>query len=237
MLKANIVVSNADPRTTFLDLVGAPQLDAMFAQRVSQVRGAGCVAKLDVALSGRPQFNGVEADGLRNRFLIAPSMQYVERAFNHAKYGEFSSEPVLEFTFPSMHNDALAPEGHHVMSVNVAFAPYELANGWDTERLTHPYKIIGKIGQYSPNLSSLIVNHAFLTPPDIEREYLVRQGHWHHGEMTIHQSFMMRPLHGAAQYDTPVDGLFLCGAGAHPGGGLTGLPGKNAARRILELKK
>ena len=235
MLKAKIIVSNVDPRTTFLDLVAAPQLDAMFAQRVSQFRGAGSVAKLQVALSGKPEFTGVGTGKLHYRFLIAPSMNYVERAFNHAKYGELSSDPVIEITFPSAHNDALAPEGHHVMSVNVAFTPYDLEGGWDREGLAHPYKIISKIGQYAPNLTSLVVNHDFLAPPDIEREYGVRQGHWHHGEMTIHQSFMMRPLHGAAQYDTPIDGLFLCGAGAHPGGGLSGLPGHNAAKRILEM--
>ena len=123
------------------------------------------------------------------------------------------------------------------MSVNVAYAPYDLESGWQYKKKTLPLKIIAQIARYAPNLTSLIVKHEFLSPPDIEKEYRVCQGHWHHGEMTIHQSFMMRPLHGAAQYDTPVDGLFLCGAGAHPGGGLTGLPGHNAARRILELNK
>ena len=106
--------------------------------------------------------------------------------------------------------------------------------GWQEQKTSFAYKIIAQIGQFAPNLKSLITNHEFLTPQDIERQYHVRQGHWHHGEMTIHQSFMMRPVHGAAQYDTPIDGLYLCGAGAHPGGGLTGLPGHNAAKRILE---
>lgn len=235
-LEAQLVVSNADPRSTFLDQVGAPELDAAFAQRVAQIRGAGSVAKLHVALSGTPEFTGLDADAIRNRFLVAPSMKYLERAFNHSKYGELSSDPLLEITFPSAHNDSLAPDGHHVMSVIVANAPYKLAAGWKNEREAVLNQIVTRLGQYAPNLPSLMVGHEFLAPPDIEQEFHVRQGHWHHGEMTIHQSFMMRPLHGSAQYDTPVDGLFLCGAGSHPGGGLTGLPGYNAAKRVLELR-
>ncbi|MBT8080757.1 MAG: NAD(P)/FAD-dependent oxidoreductase [Gammaproteobacteria bacterium] len=235
VLKAPLVVSSADPRTTFLDHVGASQLDAMFTQRVSQIRGAGGIAKLHVALSGAPDFKGLDNEALADRLLIAPSMQYLERAYNHSKYAELSDKPLLEITFPSAHNGALAPAGHHVMSVNIGIAPYELGSGWDAVAQTLPYEIIATIGQYAPNLSLLVVSHEFLTPPRIEQEYRVRGGHWHHGETTIHQSFMMRPLYGAAQYDTPVDGLFLCGAGTHPGGGITGLPGHNAAKRVLEL--
>jgi phytoene dehydrogenase-like protein len=233
VVKARTIVSNADPRSTFLDLVGAPELDAMFAQRVSQIRGAGDVAKLHIALSGVPDFSGLSESDLENRLLIAPTMKYVEHAFNHAKYAEYSAEPILEITIPSLHNDALAPAGHHVMSVNIMFAPYDIADGWHEQKAAFAYRIIAQIGRYAPNLKSLIVNHDLFTPQDIEREYHVREGHWHHGDMTIHQSFMMRPVHGAAQYSTPLDGLYLCGAGTHPGGGLTGLPGRNAAKRIL----
>jgi phytoene dehydrogenase-like protein len=136
---------------------------------------------------------------------------------------------------PSLQNSALAPDGHHVMSVNVAFVPYQLDGGWEDQKSTLAYKIISQLGEYSPNLKSLIVDHEFLTPLDIEEQFHAVQGHWHHGDLSIHQSFMMRPVHGSAQYDTPVDGLFLCGAGSHPGGGLTGLPGRNAARRVLKL--
>jgi len=235
IVKAKTVVSNADPRSTFLDLVDAPELDAMFTQRVTQIRGAGDVAKLHVALSGAPEFSGLSAADLDNRLLIAPTMNYVEHAFNHAKYAECSADPVLEITFPSLHNDSLAPKGHQVMSVNILYAPYEIAGGWEEQKATFAYKVIAQIGQYAPNLKSLIVNHELLTPLDIEDQYHVREGHWHHGEMTIHQSFMMRPVYGAAQYDTPIDGLYLCGAGTHPGGGMTGLPGHNAAKRILAM--
>ena len=235
LVKAKLVVSNADPRSTFSSLIGAPQLDTMFANRVSQIRGSGVVGKLHLALSGLPEFTGLDQSQLANRLLVAPSMKYIERAFNPSKYGECPDDPVLEITLPSTHNNALAPEGHHVMSVNVAFLPYELEGGWEDQKSTLAYKIISQLGQYAPNLKSLLVDHEFLTPQDVESEFHAVRGHWHHGELSIHQSFMMRPLHGAAQYDTPVDKLFLCGAGCHPGGGLTGLPGRNAAKRILEL--
>jgi phytoene dehydrogenase-like protein len=235
IIKSNLVVSNADPRIVFSSLIGAPQLDTMFASRVSQIRGAGVVAKLHLALSGLPEFNGLDPSQLRDRLLIAPSMKYIEHAFNHSKYGHCSENPVLEFTLPSVHNSSLAPDGHHVMSVNVAYMPYKLEGGWQDQKTTIAYKVISQLGRYSPDLKSLIVDHEFLTPLDVEEQFRAVQGHWHHGELSIHQSFMMRPLHGAAQYDTPVGKLFLCGAGSHPGGGLTGLPGRNAAKRILEL--
>jgi len=208
----------------------------MFAHRVTQIRGSGVVAKLHLALSGIPEFTGLAESQLSNRLLIAPTMKYVERAFNHSKYKECSENPVLEITLPSLHNSALAPDGHHVMSVSVSFVPYDLEGGWDEQKSTFAYKVISQLGQYSPDLKSLVVDHEFLTPRDIEEQFHAVQGHWHHGDLSIHQSFMMRPLHGAAQYDTPVDGLFLCGAGSHPGGGLTGLPGQNAAKRVLKLR-
>jgi len=233
MRKAPIVISNADPRSTFLSLVGSRQLDAMFAHRVAQVRGSGVIAKLHLALSGKPDFSGLSELQLGNRLLIAPSMKYVEHAFNHSKYDEYSEHPVLEITMPSLHNSSLAPDGHHVMSVNIAYVPYDLDGGWREQKTSLAYKIISQLGQYSPNLKSLVVDHELLTPRDIEDQFGAVRGHWHHGELSIHQSFTMRPVHGAAQYDTPVQKLFLCGAGSHPGGGLTGLPGRNAAKRIL----
>jgi phytoene dehydrogenase-like protein len=235
MLKAGTVISNADPRSTFGALVGAPQLDAMFANRVTQIRGKGVVAKLYLALSGKPEFTGLADHLAGERLLVAPSMKYVEHAFNHCKYDQCSENPLLEITIPSLHNSALAPEGHHVMSVNVAFVPYRLEGGWEEQQAAFASRLISQLGQYCPNFKSLVVDHELLTPRDIEEQFHAVQGHWHHGELSIHQSFMMRPLHGAAQYDTPIERLFLCGAGSHPGGGLTGLPGRNAAKRVLEL--
>ena len=235
MVKAKLIISNVDPRTTLSKMVGAPRLDTMFANRVTQIRGSGVVGKLNIALNGLPVFDGLSESQLGNRLLVAPSMRYVEHAFNHSKYGECSEHPVLEVTLPSVHDRSLAPEGHHVMSLNIAYLPYALKGGWEEQKATVAYKVISQLGEYSPNLKSLIVDHEFLTPLDIESEFGAVQGHWHHGELSIHQSFMMRPLYGAAQYDTPVERLFLCGAGSHPGGGLNGLPGRNAAKRVLEL--
>jgi phytoene dehydrogenase-like protein len=234
-IESSVVVSNADPRATLATLIGAQQLDTMFANRVAQIRGSGVVAKLHLALSGLPKFEGLDASQAASRLLVAPSLRYIERAFNHSKYGEYSDEPVLEISIPSVHNASLAPEGHHVMSVNVAFMPYDLEGGWAEHETAAAEKVISLLARYAPGLESLIVGREFLTPVDIEAQFGAVRGHWHHGELSIHQSFMMRPLHGAAQYDTPVGNLFLCGAGCHPGGGLTGLPGRNAARRVLEL--
>jgi phytoene dehydrogenase-like protein len=234
-LDAAIVISNADARITFLDLVGTSELDAMFAQRIHTSRARGNVAKLHLALDSLPQVPGLSPQRLGQRLLIAPDMRYVEHAFNHAKYGEYSEHPVLEITIPSIADPSLAPVGHHVMSISAAFAPYSLKQDWAQHRDLFSDKIIAEVEQYAPGLSAQILARELLTPVDIEAQYNISGGHWHHGEMTIDQSFMMRPVHGAAQYDTPIAGLFLCGAAAHPGGGVTGVPGHNAAQRILAM--
>jgi len=237
-MEADLVISNADAKSTFLHMVGAPKLDAMFTHRISKTRTNGDVAKLHLALSGLPDFNGLSADQLRNRLIIAPDMRYIEHAFNPSKYGEFSQSPILEISMPSLDDPSLAPNGKHLMSINASYAPYKLKNGWNKKNKDQFAKaVIDLLTQYAPGLSKLVLEKELLTPADIESEYHVRGGHWHHGEMTIDQSFMMRPVHGAAQYDTPITGLFLCGASAHPGGGITGLPGRNAARRILSMAK
>jgi phytoene dehydrogenase-like protein len=228
------VVAAIDPRQTFLQLVGAPRLDATFSRRAAQIRGSGVVGKLHLGLTGLPEVAGVDPKLLGSRMVLAPSMRYVERAFNPAKYGEYSAEPVLEITLPSSNDPSLAPEGHHVMSVNVAYLPYHLKSGWQTAREPVIRHVIAELGRYMPGIEDLVTAIDFLSPQDIAREYGAVEGHWHHGELSIHQSLMLRPLYGAAQYDTPLDGLYLCSAGCHPGGGLSGLPGHNAAMRILE---
>ncbi|MBT4521050.1 MAG: NAD(P)/FAD-dependent oxidoreductase [Halieaceae bacterium] len=234
-IDAGLVISNADAKTTFLDLVGAPQLDAMFAKRIHTTRTEGNVAKLHLAMSALPGIDGLSTEQLGQRLLIAPDMRYVEHAFNHAKYGEYSQQPVLEITIPSIADPSLAPAGHHVMSISASFAPYSLRAGWDKHHTVFADLIIALIEEYAPGFSAGIVARELLTPVDIETQYNITGGHWHHGEMTIDQSFMMRPVHGTAQYDTPISGLFLCGAAAHPGGGVTGVPGHNAAKRILAM--
>ncbi|MEX2125230.1 MAG: NAD(P)/FAD-dependent oxidoreductase [Woeseia sp.] len=236
-LAADLTVSGVDPRSTFTELVGLPQLDAMFGNRVGQIRGSGVVAKLLLALRDKPAFRGLPEPELGNRLLVAPSLRYVEHAFNASKYGEYPEQPVLDIAIPSLGDTDLAPAGHHVMSVNVAFVPYDLREDSEARKSAFTKRVIALLDEYAPGIESLIVEHQFLSPRDIEADYGAMRGHWHHGELSIHQSFMLRPLYGAAQYDTPIGGLFLCGSGSHPGGGLTGLPGRNAARRILELGK
>jgi phytoene dehydrogenase-like protein len=235
-ISADVVISNADAKTTFLDLVGTAELDAMFAHRIAKTRNSGNVAKLHFALSGLPEVPGLSREQLGQRLIIAPDLRYVEHAFNHAKYGEYSENPVLEITLPSISDPSLAPEGHHVMSVSATFAPHTLKKGWEDSREDFKNRVKTVIEQYAPGLSRLIVAEDLLTPADIETQYNVAGGHWHHGELTIDQSFMMRPVHGTAQYNTPVEGLFLCGAATHPGGGINGVPGHNAAQRILSMK-
>ena len=237
-INAALVVSNADAKTTFLDLVDTAELDAMFTHRVHKTRTKGNVAKLHLALNALPQIPGLSTQQLGQRLLIAPDMRYVEHAFNHAKYGEFSKQPILEIIIPSITDATLAPEGHHVMSVSASFAPYSLKQGWDEEqRSVFADTIIAVIEQYAPGFANTVVAQELLTPVDIEEQYHVSGGHWHHGELAIDQSFMMRPVHGTAQYNTPVKGLFLCGAAAHPGGGISGIPGRNAANRIIDMVK
>lgn len=234
-IEASCVISNADAKTTFLKLVDTAELDTMFVHRIFKTRTKGNVAKLHLALSSEPNFKGLSSEQLGQRLLVAPDLRYVEHAFNHSKYGEYSENPVLEITVPSVADSGLAPEGHHVMSISASFAPYDLKVGWEDQRANFKDRIIAVLEKYAPGISEQIVASELLTPVDIESQYNINGGHWHHGELAIDQSFMMRPIHGAAQYDTPIDGLFLCGAAAHPGGGITGVPGRNAAKRILSM--
>lgn len=232
-LAAATVVSSADPKTTFLKLLGTEHLDAGFTRRVTQVRSRGLTAKLHLALERLPQFPGLSEEGLRSRLLVAPSSDYIERAYNHAKYEEFSAHPMLEVTIPSLSDASLAPSGQHVMSVIVQYAPYSLKGGWAAARQAFTDRVIDTLGTYAPQLRGSIRASELLTPPDIEREFRMTGGHWHHAELTLDQFMMTRPVPGAAQYQTPVPGLYLCGAGCHPGGGVMGLAGRNAARQLI----
>ena len=233
-LLAGSVVSSADPKTTFLRLLGSEYLDAGFVRRVKHLRARGLAAKLHLALDRLPQFTGLDATALRGRMLVAPSLEYVEHAFNHAKYGEFSAAPILEITVPSVPDASLAPAGQHVLSAVVQYVPYQLATGsWEQEKGRLTDLIIGMLDGYAPGLRESVRAAELLTPVDIEREFRISGGHWHHAELALDQFLMVRPVPGAAQYATPLEGLFLCGAGAHPGGGVMGIAGRNAARQVL----
>ena len=228
------VVSNADPKSTILSLVGSRHVETGFTRRVHNIRMRGNAAKLHLALDGLPAFGGLEKKDFGERLLIAPDADYVERAFNPAKYGEYSPKPVLEATFPSFRDSSLAPTGKHVLSAIVQYAPYELKKGWDdAARDAFLECTVSTLEAYAPDLRERIVASELLTPHDIEREFRITGGHWHHGELTLDQFLFVRPVGGAAQYAMPLEGLFLCGAGAHPGGGVSGAAGRNAARAIL----
>ncbi|HEX4150895.1 MAG TPA: NAD(P)/FAD-dependent oxidoreductase [Steroidobacteraceae bacterium] len=231
---AGIVVSNADPKTTFLGLLGAAHLDTGFVRRVKHLRARGLAAKLHLALDRLPKFSGLSDAALEGRLLIAPSLQYLERAYNHSKYGEYSSAPAMEITIPSVNDREAAPAGQHVLSAVVQYAPYALNGGWAGERERFMDLCIRLLEQYAPGLKAGIVAAELLTPLDIEQEFRISGGHWHHGDLAFDQFFMVRPVPGAAQHRTPLPGLYLCGAGCHPGGGIMGIAGRNAARRILE---
>jgi phytoene dehydrogenase-like protein len=234
-LRADTVVSNADPKRTFLELVDPFELDPGFLTRIRNYRSLGSVAKVNLALGTLPTFQGVNATDLKGRIQIGPSIDYLERAFDHAKYGEISREPFIEFTIPSIADPSLAPPGHHVLSAYVQFAPYTLARGadWMQQRESLGDIVTRTLEQYAPGMSGAIEHRQIVTPHDLEREYALTGGHIFHGEPALDQLFSMRPVLGWAQYRTPIRGLYLCGAGTHPGGGVTGGSGQNAAREIL----
>jgi phytoene dehydrogenase-like protein len=232
-ISAASVISNADPKTTFLQLLGGEYLDTGFVRRISHLRARGVTAKLHLALDRLPQFTGVAHSALTGRLLLSPSLDYIERAFNHAKYGEFSSAPIIEICVPTVNDSALAPAGMHVLSAVVQYAPYELAAGWQHERARFADLVIDTLERCAPGLRASIEATELLTPPDIEREFRISGGHWHHAELALDQFFIVRPVPGAAQYRTPVGGLYLCGAGSHPGGGVMGIAGRNAARALI----
>ena len=232
-IAAASVISSADPKTTFLKLLGSEHLDAGFVRRVTQLRTRGLAAKLHLALARAPQIAGVAPEALRGRLVVAPTPDYIERAYNHAKYRECSAEPMLEITVPTLADPALAPDGRHVLSAIVQYAPYAPAAGWPAERERFTDSVIATLERYFPGLRESIIARELLTPEDIEREFRIQGGQWHHAELALDQFFMARPLPGAAQYRAPLPGLFLCGSGCHPGGGITGLAGRNAARQVL----
>jgi phytoene dehydrogenase-like protein len=227
------VISSADPKTTFLRLLGPRYLDTGFVRRVDHIRSRGLAAKLHLALNRAPSFSGLGEAGLRGRLLVAPSMHYIEHAYNHSKYGEFSAAPAMEVTVPTVNDPALAPAGQHVLSAIVQYAPYALKEGWQNGRKRFMDAALDTLERFAPGLQGSIVAAELLTPADMEREFRMSGGHWHHGDLAFDQFLMVRPVPGAAQYRTPLEGLFLCGAGCHPGGGVMGVAGRNAARQVL----
>ncbi len=245
------VVSGIDPKRTFFKLLDPTQLDPTFALRIRNVRSAGTVAKVNLALGGLPVFSALDsAEGFLNtlsgRIHIGPGIDYLERAFDASKYGEFSSAPYLDVTIPTILDHSLAPEGKHVLSAYVQFAPFKLAGAsadgksiiksetnWDARRKDFGDTVVKTLAEYAPNLPGLIEHMQVITPRDLETSYGFTGGHIFHGELALDQLFTMRPVLDWARYKTPIRGLFLCGSGTHPGNGLTGACGANAAREII----
>jgi phytoene dehydrogenase-like protein len=234
VIEAHNVISGVDPKRTFLKLCDADHLPPEFLWRMKHYRSRGTLAKVNLALSALPSFTGATRAMLAGRVRLGPDLDYLERAFDHAKYGRFSTDPWIEFTIPSLDDPNLAPAGAHVLSAYAQFAPYTLREGgWDASRDALGDVVINTLAQYAPGLASLIVERQVLTPLDLERGWGLTGGQIFHGELSLDQFFTMRPLLGFGQYRTPIKGLFLCGSGAHPGTGLTGGSGMNAAREVL----
>ena len=262
-LPAWTCVSSHDPGITLLEMIAPDELEPSFRSKIQNYRAVGTVAKVHLAVSALPKFDcdrtasGSERDKapgdiiekLSGRIHIGPEIDYLERAFDAAKYGDFSPQPFMEVTIPTLTDPSLAPDGAHVMSIHAQFAPYELRyagvppastvstrepQNWDSRREELGDSIVNALSEYAPNLKELIVARQVLTPLDLESTYGLRGGHIHHGEMSLDQLFAFRPVIGYAQYRTPIKGLYLCGSGTHPGGGVTGAPGFNASREILK---
>jgi len=238
-IEARIVISNADVKRTFLNLLEPTYLDPRFLLQVQNIRARGTVAKINLALDELPKFNCAKDHqgpaSLGGVIHIGPTPDYLERASDDAKYGRFSTEPFLEITIPTITDPSLAPAGKHVMSVWMQYAPYQLRNtNWHEQREALGETVVNLIEDYAPGFKNLILHRQVLTPLDLEQHYGLTGGHLYHAEMSLDQTFFMRPVPGWSRYHTPIENLFLCGSGAHPGGGITGLPGYYAAKEILK---
>lgn len=244
-IPASTVISGADPKRTLLRLLDPVHLELDFVVKMQHYRCCGVAAKVNLALSGLPSFTALRelakhdshaaAAALAGRIHIGSEIDYLERAFDASKYGEFSSKPYLDVTLPSISDPSLAPHGRHVMSIYMQYAPFELRDAeWHSRRDALGDTVVKTLAEYAPNLPGLILHRQVITPHDFEQTYGLTGGHIFHGELALDQLFTMRPLMDWARYRTPIRGLFLCGSGTHPGAGLSGTSGRNAAREILK---
>ncbi len=236
-LTANIISSSVDPRLTFMTMIGVEHLPADFVDEIGRYKFRGSSGKVNLALDALPDFKALPGEGphLRGAISISPSVEYMERAYDAAKYGEYSKRPYIDIVIPSITDPSVAPPGKHVMSCFVQYAPYHLKDGtWDDRREAFGDTVIDTIAEYAPNLKDIILHRQVLTPLDIEREFGLTEGNIFQGELTLEQLFFLRPAAGWAQYRTPIKNLYMCGSATHPGGGIMGASGRNAARRILK---
>jgi phytoene dehydrogenase-like protein len=235
-ITASLVVSSLDPRLTFRRLLEPRHLPGDFLEDVDRYKFRGSSAKVNLALDALPDFTCLPGAGphLRGAISISPSVEYMERAFDEAKYGRFSRRPYLDMVIPSLTDPSVAPPGKHVMSCFVQYAPYHLADGtWDEQREAFGDTVIDTLAEYAPNIRHIIRHRQVVTPLDLEREWALSEGNIFQGELTLEQLFFLRPAPGWAQYRTPIGNLYMCGSATHPGGGIMGAPGRNAAMKIL----
>jgi phytoene dehydrogenase-like protein len=241
-IRARMVLSNADPKRTFLGMIPANELPGDFLRTIRGIKMDGPCAKVNMALAEEPRFTGTPANAgplQRSLYTLVPSLEFAERCYDIAKFGEIPEELWVDCVIASNADDSLAPTGQHIMTCFVQYVPYRLREGnWDQKRALLGERVVKKIGEYAPNVPGAITAMQVLTPLDLERTYGLTEGNIFHGDLTLEQLFFMRPVAGWSQYRTPIAGLYLCGAGAHPGGGVTGAPGHNAAQQVLrDVKK
>jgi phytoene dehydrogenase-like protein len=237
-IRANTVVSCADPKRTFLGLVGEANLPAEFASAVRNIAMQGCSMKINLALDGLPNFRAIPGSNVqphhKTTMHICPDIDYVEHAWDDSKYGKPSARPLIEMTIPTTYDDSIAPPGKHIMGIFLQYTPYKLRDAnWHDVKEAYADRVMDLIEEYAPGFKSLVLHRQVLSPLDLEEIYGLTGGNIFHGEMSLGQLYFMRPVPGWARYRTPVRGLYLCGSGTHPGGGVMGAPGYNAAREIL----
>ncbi len=236
-IRARAVASSLDPKRTFLKLIEPSDLDSDFAESVRRFKIRGSSGKVNLALDELPNFTCLPGDGphLRGSISISPSIDYLEEAYDDAKYGDFSRKPYMDILIPSVIDPSMAPPGKHVMSIFVQYAPYHLKEGtWEEKREAFGDAVVNTLSEYAPNLKNSILHRQVLTPWDLEQKIGLTEGNIFHGELTMDQLFFLRPVPGWAKYRTPIRNFYLCGSGAHPGGGVMGSPGKLAAQELLK---
>ncbi len=237
---AKVVVSGLDPKRTFLSLVDRSELPERFVSDIERFRIRGSSGKVNLSLSALPDYTCLPGEGPHHRgaISISPSIEYLERAYDDAKYGDFSRRPYMDTIFPSVIDPSMAPPGKHVMSCFVQYAPFKLNGGWTPEKKeAFGDAVVDAITEYAPDFKNIILHRQVVTPDDLESVFGLTEGNIFHGELALHQLFMMRPTAEWAKYDTPIKGYYQCGSGTHPGGGITGQPGRLAALRILRKRK
>jgi phytoene dehydrogenase-like protein len=235
-ISANVVSSSVDPHLTFEKFLDPGELPTDFLEGVRRYKYRGSSGKVNLALDALPDFKCLPGPGahLRGAISISPSIEYMERAYDDAKYGNFSRKPYIDIVIPSLTDPSVAPPGKHVMSCFVQYAPYKLAKGtWDDQREAFGDAVVNTIAEHAPGIKKMITGRQILTPLDLEREFGLTQGNIFQGELSLEQLFFLRPVPGWAYYRTPIDNLYMCGSATHPGGGIMGAPGRIASQVIL----